>query len=83
MLHTRRVQRLHQRQPEQHPQPEQARPEFQPGIDPQRMRAAPESVRDSRMLPRHIPPINVPNSTASDAADDPITSCNSCSQTTS
>ena len=38
--------------------------------------------RGSSRLPRHMPPMNVPSSTPSETADEPITSCSSWNQTT-
>jgi len=42
-----------------------------------------EMTRGSTMLPRHMPPINVPSSTARETADDPMTSSSSWNQTIS
>ena len=45
--------------------------------------AAGRSRAARKRLPRHIPPMNVPSSTPSDTAEDPITSCRSWNQTIS
>ena len=42
-----------------------------------------EITRGSTMLPRHMPPMKVLSSTASETADDPITSSSSWNQTIS
>ena len=69
--------------PNEQQQADDADAELEQRVDAQRMLRGDDDTRGSSRLPRHMPPMNVPSSTPSETADEPITSWSSWNQTIS